>query len=94
VKLVQSRVEAVWESKVGALTKALLGVVVEEAKSLAAFTLGVLGQLARKKELSAVERRVSMATLEKERMNRSDNHQWRQRRDREERDATYAVWIS
>jgi hypothetical protein len=60
VKLVQSRVEAVWESKVGALTKALLGVVVEEAKSLAAFTLGVLGQLARKEELSAITKTVSM----------------------------------
>jgi hypothetical protein len=59
VKLVQSRVEAVWESKAGALTKALLGVVVEVAKSLAAFTLSVLGQLARKNELGTIERRVS-----------------------------------
>jgi hypothetical protein len=69
VKLVQTRVEAVWESRAGASTKALLGVVVEVAKSLAAFTLGVLCQLARKNELSAIERRVSIATLKKEGMN-------------------------
>jgi hypothetical protein len=72
----------VWESKAGASTKALLGVVVEEAKSLAAFTLSVLCQLARKKELSTIERRVSMVKCEDEGINRSDNHRWEQRRER------------
>jgi hypothetical protein len=60
VKLVQSRIGAVCESKAGTSTEALLGVVVEVAKSLSTFTLGVLGQLARKDELSAVERSVNM----------------------------------
>jgi hypothetical protein len=79
VKLVQSRIGAVCESKAGTSTEALLGVVVEVAKSLSTFTLGVLGQLARKDELSAVERSVNMEGAD---MDASDNHQWRQRWDR------------